>query len=128
MTALIVAACADASQPQQAVVDHLAHPEASRPVSTLLGHRSSVPSCCCEAAGQAAEGYISLTACCRALSMSFGSTLSSWAVCFSALVTAFLIASSTLLSPTMTSPACPGSMKSPAAWPASATFPPAGAR
>ena len=45
--------------------------------------------------------------------MSFGSTSSSWAVCFSALVTAFLIASSTLLSPTMTSPAWPGPMKSP---------------
>jgi len=45
--------------------------------------------------------------------MSFGSTPSSLAVCFSALVNAFLIASSTLLSPTMTSPPWPGSMKSP---------------
>jgi uncharacterized protein DUF4241 len=59
------------------------------------------------------QDHISLTVSCKALSTSFGDTSSSLAVCFSALVTAFLIASSTLLSPTMTSPAWPGSMKSP---------------
>jgi uncharacterized hydrophobic protein (TIGR00271 family) len=57
--------------------------------------------------------YISLTACCRVLSISLGSTPSSSAVSFSALVTARWIASSILLSPTTTRPASPGSMKSP---------------
>jgi hypothetical protein len=50
------------------------------------------------------SGYISLTVSCRALSTSSGSTPSSLAVCFSALVTVCLIASSTLLSPTMIGP------------------------
>jgi hypothetical protein len=54
--------------------------------------------------------HISLTACCSALSRSLGSTSRSSAVCFTALVTAFCTASLTLLSPTTTRPAWPGSI------------------
>src|SRR5215467_10757738 len=64
------------------------------------------------------SAHISLTACCSALSRSLGSTSRSSAVSFTALVTAFFTASLTLLSPTTTRPAWPGSMKSPSclAW------------
>jgi uncharacterized hydrophobic protein (TIGR00271 family) len=57
--------------------------------------------------------YISPTARSSVWSTSFGSTLSSSAVSFSALVTDRCTASLTLLSPTTISPAWPGSMKSP---------------
>ena len=50
---------------------------------------------------------------CSVLSTSFGSTLSSCASRFSALVTAFWTAAWILVSPTISSPAWPGSMKSP---------------